>query len=110
MMSIAARFCRGSRTHTPLPCLIPASNTNTNHEQGRLEAYQNVEERWRVVLRGAGAIETEANTPLEPDRAVALGDGAALAVTAVDDAHVVQGASFRRKTTGSVSKRAFFPP
>lgn len=74
----------------------PQQNTNTNR-QGRLEAYQNVEERWRVVLGGARAIETEANTPLEPDCSLALGTGAAVAMTAVDDARVVQGASFRRK-------------
>lgn len=69
-------------------------------EQGELEAYHNVDERWRVVMREVGAIETEANTPLEPDRAVALGEGAALSITCVDNEHQVQGASFRRRPTG----------
>jgi hypothetical protein len=68
-----------------------------------------VDERWRLVLRGPATIETEANTPLEPDRTLTLGRGAALSLTCVDDQHAVQGASFRRKT-GGTKRRAPAPP
>lgn len=54
-------------------------------------------ERWRLVVRGAAAVQTEANTPLEPDRTLPLPPGAALDITCVDDQHNVQGNSFRRK-------------
>lgn len=75
-----------------------APNSNT---QGELEAYSNVYERWQLVVRGAKAVQTEANTPLEPDRTLPLRPGAALDITGVDDQHCVQGNSFRRKGAGA---------
>ncbi len=59
-----------------------------------------MDERWRLVLRGPVTVAMEANTPLEPDRTLTLGRGAALSLTCVDDQHAVQGASFRRKAGG----------
>jgi hypothetical protein len=98
-----------STTPKPPPKILTPRYAHSDRTvQGELEAYHNLDERWRVVLRGAATIEMEANTPLEPDRTVTLGRGAALSMTCVDDQHAVQGASFRRKTGGGTKRGA--PP
>lgn len=62
--------------------------------QGEMEAFNNIDERWRVLLKEGAHLTTEASIRGEANTAGTL-EGRCL-LTAVDTGHIVKGGAFTK--------------